>query len=269
MIERSMRSVVLFSTVALTLLLVTTTKADIAPEPPAGRAFLSHYLKMENLADYPGFALLVYDPSPDGKITASRTFKVGKDAEQLLENQSNWRSARNFDRPGIWLLSLAQEKAWSKKTGELIAQQREACARRGEGCAHISRFVPKYPPPAEAIDCGVRIDIQTTVAKGQNDRVVDVYRIAKATDKTCQLEHATGPSSSKVASNANSSPSNPLSPSNQSSNTQQAENMKVRPTKASGCTCSIPRSPSSHPLSIIIVIAAFSLCWIRPHRTRR
>ncbi len=176
------------------LLLPGLASADVPSPPPAGKEHVSYFVRLDNVADFADFSFLVYDKPGDGKLRASLRFATDGPSELLLVRGGNWRSAGRFGKPRIWLLPKAAAEAWTLATNAEIARQREACRKHGEGCAHISRFTPKYPPPKGAIDCGVAIEVRSSVPKGtanKDRKVVDVFRIVEATATSCKVERVT------------------------------------------------------------------------------
>lgn len=164
--------------------------ADLLTPPPKGKTHVTHHVRIDNLKKHPGYALLIHDSPSKGKIRASLVFHAGSAATQILVRGGSWRSEARFGRPRIYLMPREKQKKWSEATGKEISRQRTACARHGKGCAHISRFSPRYAPPRGAIDCGVTISVRSTVptrSAGKDRRVVDVFRIVKASRKTCKL----------------------------------------------------------------------------------
>ena len=177
----------------LILILVALTganlaSADVVSPPKKGMTFVTHKIQITNLEKHPGYSLLVYDAP--GKLRASLVFNAGTVAAKILVSGRSWRSRARFGRPKIWLLPRALEKKWSAATDKEIARQRKACADHGKGCAHISRFSPRYAPPKGAVDCGVTVTVRSSVPTREANKarqVVDVYRIVKAGPKVCKL----------------------------------------------------------------------------------
>ena len=169
---------------------MATALADVAPPRIPGETYVTHRVQIQNMLAHPGFSLLVYDPPAQGVIRAHLVFHAETDAERDLVHGGSWRSAARFGTPTIWLLPRKEEQKWSKATANEVARQRQACAERAEGCVHISRFSPRYAPPAGAIDCGVSLPVVRSVPteRANKDRqVVDVFRLVQATKKTCKL----------------------------------------------------------------------------------
>ena len=169
----------------LALALSTTALADIAIEPDPGTTFLSHSLRLEGLAEHPTSVLVVHDGG--STISAHRAYSADREAQQTLARGGSNRGG-GMGAPSIYLMNGIAYQAWSTATDATVSAAREACADRGEGCAHISRFVPSYAPPTGAISCGVSIDLQLSGPDGGPDEVVDVYRLAEASATTCRLD---------------------------------------------------------------------------------
>lgn len=174
----------------LVAVIPATVSADVVSPPATGKTYVTHKIKIENIKKHPGFSLLIHDAPTGGKIRASLVFSAKAAAVQMLVRGGSWRSEARFGRPKIWLLPHEQERKWSKMTAEEISRQRTACADHGKGCAHISRFSPRYSPPKGAIDCGVTITVRSQVptrSAPRSRQVVDVFSIVKASRKSCKL----------------------------------------------------------------------------------
>lgn len=172
----------------LTLLVTTLAYADVAPIEPPGKHFVSHSLRVEGMGDHPGHVLVVYDAPQDGQISANLAYHSEGQSEQVLADGS--RSRGNlFSRPTVYLMTRDNYNAWSKISTAEIERQRIACAERGEGCMHISRFVPHYAPPTNAIDCKMQLEAITLLPDSGPDRIVDVFRLKTASADTCLLEN--------------------------------------------------------------------------------
>jgi hypothetical protein len=168
-----------------------TVSADIVAPPAKGYTYITHKIKIANISKHPGYSLLVHDAPSNGKIRASLVFNTKRAAARVLVRGGSWRSEARFRRPKIWLLPLKQQQKWSKKTSMEISKQATACAEHGKGCAHISRFSPRYAPPRGAIDCGVTITVRSQVptrSAPKSKQVVDVFKIVKASKKACKLQ---------------------------------------------------------------------------------
>ena len=167
--------------------------ADVPPPQTPGKTYVSHAVHVENMKAHPSFSILVYDPpSREGMIQAALIYHAETEAKQTLVRGRSWRSMARFGAPKIWLMPREAQRAWSEVTAKEVSKQRQACAERGEGCAHISRFSPRFAPPKGAIDCGVSIEVYGSVPDelATKDREVkDIYRILEATPKRCKIEH--------------------------------------------------------------------------------
>lgn len=165
--------------------------ADVPPSIDRGKEFVEHRVGVTNMAKHPDWVLMVYDASSNDRIRAHLTFRAGGAPETTLVNGQSWRSTANFSSPKVWLVPAKAADAWQKATMTEIARQRKACADRGEGCAHISRFSPKYAPPAEAVDCKASISVVSQRKKDTSSKpiVVDSFKLLKASATECRLEH--------------------------------------------------------------------------------
>lgn len=170
------------------LLLVATlcwpARADVALEPAAGTRFITHALRLEGLDAHPGYVVLAYDDGPE--LHTHRAFHSGGPATQEL----GWGGANRgglLSAPGLHLLPRAAYDAWAASTTATVQAQETACAERGEGCMHISRFVPHYPPPAGAVSCGIRLPLQGSGPADGPDRVEEVLRLEAASDSACTV----------------------------------------------------------------------------------
>lgn len=170
----------------------TLVSADVVTPPRKGTTHVAHKIQIDGLKKHSRFSLVIHDPPTKGKIRASLVFHADRAAVQLLVRGGSWRSEARFGRPRIWLMPRAHQKRWSEATAREISKQRTACAEHGKGCAHISRFSPRFAPPTGAIDCGVSITVHSSVPTRDANKarqVVDRYRIVKASNKVCKLAH--------------------------------------------------------------------------------
>ncbi|MCK6505808.1 hypothetical protein L6R53_20870 [Myxococcota bacterium] len=159
-------------------------RADVALEPDPGTRFLTHALRIEGLDAHPGYVVLAYDAGAE--LSTWRAFHAGAPASQEL----GWGGANRGPRmgaPGLHLLPRAAYDAWLAQTTATIQAQETACAERGEGCMHISRFVPSFPPPVGAVSCGLSLQVQGAGPEDGPDRVEEVLRLEAASDSTCSL----------------------------------------------------------------------------------
>jgi len=165
--------------------------ADVVSPPPKGNTHVTHKVQIDNLKKHPGFSLVIHDSPSKGKIRASLVFNAKRAATQVLVRGGSWRSEARFSRPRIWLMPRDKQRKWSEVTAKEISKQRKACADHGKGCAHISRFSPRYAPPRGAVDCRVAITVRSAVPTrtvNKARQVVDVFRIVKASKTSCKLK---------------------------------------------------------------------------------
>lgn len=168
----------------LLLALAGPARADVALEPEPGTRFVTHALRIEGLDAHPGHVVLAYDEG--ATLSTFRAFHAGGQPSQEL----GWGGANrgpHMGAPGLHLLPRAAYEAWLAQTTATILAQETACAERGEGCMHISRFVPSFPPPAGAVSCGLGLTVQGSGPKDGPDRVEDVLHLETATDTSCVL----------------------------------------------------------------------------------
>ncbi len=165
-------------------LLAAVAHADIAPTPPDGRTFLTHAVRVEGLDRHPGYVVLAYDQTDPVRDVAA--WKAGGAPTVTLANgASNRRQA--FSAPMFRLLPAEAYAAWRAQADAAVAAQREAC-QRGEGCPHISWFVPKLPPPSGTIDCGLpALTLVTEGPAAGPDSLTSVFTLTEATPTTCVL----------------------------------------------------------------------------------
>ncbi|MFT5429711.1 MAG: hypothetical protein ACI9OJ_000383 [Myxococcota bacterium] len=190
------------------LLLPMTVLADVAPERDPGKVHVEHHVRVKNLSAYPDWVILVHDAPQKGDIRAHLAFTADSEPEQLLVNGRSWRSAARFSKPSLWLVPKKAWQTWKKETATRIAKQREACAQRGEGCAHISRFQPHYPPPKGAVDCNAHIAVVTQRPAAKGKRAVDVFVLNEAKAGICKVDRtATADKTDSIAIPPGSGPS--------------------------------------------------------------
>ena len=167
------------------LLLLSAAHADVAPEPPSGEQFTTYSVRVEGLAAFPDVVLVVHDKS-GGELRGYATLTADK-SEAQLGNGRSWRE-NNIPSPDLFVMPRAAYEAWAQATAAEVARQEEACSERGEGCAHISRFVPHFAAPTGTTPCRATIDITTTAKAGGPDAYVDVFQLKAAAPGTCTVE---------------------------------------------------------------------------------
>lgn len=170
------------------LLLPSTALADVAIEPPTGQIFTTHSLLIEGLLEHPDFVIVAFDGDPGSTISAHRAFGKGQASQHVLARGDATRGGY-LARPSLHLLSKAAYDTWWAQTSATIEQQRTACAERGEGCVHISRFQPSFTAPTGTLPCGVSLELNTVSDAGGPDLIIDVYQVEKLDASTCKLDH--------------------------------------------------------------------------------
>jgi hypothetical protein len=167
------------------LISLSIAHADIAIPPPDGERFVKHDLEVVGLEAHPEVVLIALDGGDT--VSGYRAFRPGGEARQTLARGGNNRGG-GISAPSVKMLPKAAFEAWEKKSRADVAAQREACASSGEGCAHISRFVPRYPAPKDAVDCGFTMTLVTSGPKRGPDTVVDTIALKTASASTCVVD---------------------------------------------------------------------------------
>lgn len=170
----------MFAAAALALLL-PTARADVATPPPNGKRFTTHAVEVKGLPD--DMVLLAVDAGDP----VSKVVVFHKDGKQALERGGRNRGG-GLGKPRIVAMSRTAHAAWDDKARKEVARQQEACAKRGEGCAHISRFVPRIPAPSPVVDCGVTVDLQLEAPENGPDSFVQTITVKEATAGACTVE---------------------------------------------------------------------------------
>lgn len=166
----------------LLTLLSSLALADVVVPPPDDSRYVSHVLRLDGLQAHPGFVFLVYDDGPE--ISGWRAFSAGGQAEwELMRGGSRLGAA--MSQPAVRMLSAAAYESWAAATNAEKERQRAACSERGEGCMHISRFVPRVAPPSGAIDCGLRLSMEATGPADGPEQIVHIATVTAATETSC------------------------------------------------------------------------------------
>lgn len=182
--------------------------ADVSVPPPDKQRFLTHQLRIEGLDAHPDVVVVAHDRTET--LSAHRAFSAG-DAEQILGIGGN-RYGGSLSAPALFLMARADYDAWSEAVRVEVAKQEEACADRGEGCVHASRFVPSYAPPAGTVDCKQDIGLRLTGPQDGPVAVTDVLRLVEASATSCRLEvveQAAAPASPEPAPDTPAAPAAP------------------------------------------------------------
>lgn len=169
----------------LLLLSSPIVRADVAPEAPSGEQFTTYGVRVEGLAAFPDVVLVLHDRGNPSTIHGYRAFSADSPEHVLASGAASRGNV--FSQPDLFAMSRAEYDAWSAQTAAEIARQEEACSERGEGCPHISRFVPRFAPPTGTVACGASIAITTTAPTGGPDAHVDVFSVTTASASTCTL----------------------------------------------------------------------------------
>lgn len=167
------------------LLSLSMAHADIAIPPPDRERFVRHDLEVVGLEAHPEVVLIAIDEG--STVQGYRAFRPGGEARQTLAQGGRNRS-RGISAPSVKMLPKAAFATWEREARGAVDAQREACASRGEGCVHISRFVPRYPAPKDAVDCGFTIKLVTRGPERGPDTVIDTIALKTAAASTCVVE---------------------------------------------------------------------------------
>lgn len=171
--------------IATALLSLSIAHADVAIPPPADQQFVSHDLVVQGLEAHPDAVLLVLDRG--ATVSAYRAFHAGAETRQTLATGGRNRGG-GISAPSLLLMPKAAYEAWQAQAMADVRAQREACSSRGEGCSHISRFVPRYPAPTGTIDCGLSLTLVTTGPERGPDTIVETVALTAATATRCAVE---------------------------------------------------------------------------------
>lgn len=166
------------------LLLIATSFADILIEPDAGTIHTSHVVRVEGLAEHPGYVLLAFDGEPGQTISTHRVFTP--DSEEFVMARGGGRGSQLY-APSFYLMADADYQAWKTVTDADVAKQEADCLE-GIGCAHISRFEPSYPSPKTVVSCGLTVQTKTSAPTGSPDKHTDLYTLKTASAEACSLE---------------------------------------------------------------------------------
>jgi hypothetical protein len=158
------------------LLLSSLALADIPPDLPPGQTPAQNTVSVSGLEAHPDFVLLLYSDSTE--LDSHQTLSAERGELQLGDK---------LHQAGLWLMTQADYAVWSSATSAEISRQQTACAERGEGCSHISRFTPSYAPPATAISCGVTLDAPQFVPTGEPSLQQHAFTLSAASATACTL----------------------------------------------------------------------------------
>jgi hypothetical protein len=161
--------------------LLPAARADVATPPPEGTRFTTHALAVSGLPD--GMVLLALDSGdPVSKVVAFES-----DGEKNLERGGRNRGG-GLGKPHLVTMTADAYKAWDAAARAEVGRQQEACASRGEGCAHISRFEPRIPAPKAIVDCGVTVDLKLEAPERGPESFRQTVQVKTATAAACVLE---------------------------------------------------------------------------------
>ncbi len=167
--------------------ILSVALADVLIEPDDGQIHVSHSLQIQGLAEHPDVVVLAFSGKPGSSLSTHRVFTAERDQHQLASGRAR---SGNIGEAGLYLMSSEDYEAWNTKRGEEVTRQREAC-ERGEGCVHISRFVPDYNAPKAVVSCNLSIPTVTSAPTGSPSKRLDAYRLTTASADSCVLEAST------------------------------------------------------------------------------
>jgi hypothetical protein len=173
----------------LLALVLGLARADLAPRSDEGKEFVRHQLRVEGLDTVEGSVLVLHSKPEEGLISTHRV--LSSKTVQIVELADG--SAQSYLGQEIWspqaqLMSQADFEAWDTIRRQRVSEQEEACMR-GEGCAHISRFVPRFSPPSVGIRCAVDLpDIYAEAPFGSPTEVVHLVELSQTGPENCTLK---------------------------------------------------------------------------------
>jgi hypothetical protein len=171
---------------SLLLSLLSVSVADIAPRPTPNTRFTTYSVRVEGLEAFPDVVILLHQKGDT--LRGYRTFTAEQPQQQIADG-SRARGNNIYDAD-LFVISTEAYEAWKTETAAEARRQIEAC-ENGEGCSHISRFTPKYPPPVSETPCRTSIEITTSTAAGGQDGILDTFQITAAAPGTCALQGPT------------------------------------------------------------------------------
>ena len=156
--------------------------ADLLVPAPEGKVYVTHSVRIEGVPE--GKVLLVFDGPPGGEVEAMRVYTTTQTQHVVARGSQN--RGGSLGEPGVWMMALEDYTPWNTARSEDVAKQEAACMN-GEGCAHISRFVPTWTMPEALISCNHTLELQTQAAAGEPEERLDVFA-ATVTDDACSLQ---------------------------------------------------------------------------------
>ena len=168
----------------LLLLSIAPARADIAIEPPTDQQFLTWSIRVEGLEAAPGSVVVAWETPYEGKITGYRALSAASPEAELYHGGSR---RPGLASPDLYLLPTAAFETWQAATREEIDRQEAACADRGEGCMHISRFVPHFAPPTGGIDCATKAKLTESGPTNSPPTRLLTFHLDEASATTCKL----------------------------------------------------------------------------------
>lgn len=158
-------------------LLLPPAHADVAIEAPEGMLLATHSLRVEGLLDHPDAVILAFDGPPGGTVSTHRVYGQGQASQHVLARGDD-RNGSAMGAPSLYAMARPAYETWAAATSAEVERQRQACDERGEGCMHISRFVPSYASPSAVLPCGVQVETVTQGPDSGPDLRIEVYKVA-------------------------------------------------------------------------------------------
>ena len=160
---------------------MSTARADIAPQPRPKEHFMTHFLEVKGLPA--GMVLVVAD---EGESVASVRTIDADGTHQLARGGS--RQGAGMSSPKLWAMSAEQHAAWKAGAAKVVAEQERACRDENKGCPHISRFTPSYPAPAPRVDCQTSLKLHLSGPRTGPDTWTDVVEVVQMSGDACTLK---------------------------------------------------------------------------------
>lgn len=171
------------------LLLLGLASADLLIPAEMGQVHITHSVRIEGLT--PGFVVVAFDGTPGSEVGTHRAFTVDH-PELVIANGGNSRGA-SLGAPALYAMTVEAHTEWDTARAAEVGRQEQACLN-GEGCAHISRFVPSYATPTAVIPCGLSLEPTGSAPEGSPVERTDVFT-ATVTAEACTVTPLAPPES--------------------------------------------------------------------------
>jgi hypothetical protein len=170
------------------LLLLGLASADLLIPAELGQVHITHSVRIDGIP--PEFVVVAFDGSPGGEVGTYRAFTADH-PELVIATGGNSRGA-TLGAPALYGMTAEAYAEWDAVRSAEVARQEEACLN-GEGCAHISRFVPSFATPTAVIPCGLSLEPTGSAPEGSPLQRTDVFT-ATVTAEACTVTPAAAPS---------------------------------------------------------------------------